>query len=292
MKIFKTERIINFNTKYLSKMESDNILSNSKENSYHPNFLTQKVNRFHIEKYNFHMGTNIKSGRWTLKEHIQYLQALEKYGTNWKKISNLIPSRTTNQIRSHSQKFYKKLKECKDAELGIDFTSKHINNVNDMIAHIKSINNDYNLVTVFLYLSEKCYPNRKHKKKDKMDVNIDINNILNEDRSVNNINNNSLFDNDINENIINKETNINMQFNNTNISNTNINNIIISNILINNKNLFNSSISLHNNPLNNIDIVSNYFINNDSKILLDKNWINNNSTNNFEFMDDNKIKDS
>ena len=278
MKVFKTERIIYFNKKYLSKMEPDNILSNSKENSYHSNFLTKKVNRFHIEKYDFNIGNNIKIGRWTLKEHIQYLQALEKYGLNWKNISDLIPSRTPNQIRSHSQKFYKKLKECKDAELGIDFTSKHINNVNDMIAHIKSVNKDYNLVTVFLYLSEKCYPNRKSKKedKDKMDVNIDINNILNEDRSVNN------------------EKNIYMQFNNTNtnINNTNINNVIINNILINNINLFNSSISLHNNPLNNIDIVSNYFLNNNSKILLDKNWINNNSTNNFEFMGDNKIKDS
>ena len=285
--------------------------------NYHPNFLTKKENRFRIEKFDSLIGehsSNEKKGRWTLKEHIQYLQALEKYGINWKKISDLIPSRSSNQIRSHSQKFYKKLKKCKDVELGIDFTSKYINNVNDMITHIKSVNKDYNLVTVFLYLSEKCYPNRKHKKKDKMDVNININNILNEDININNNNNDSLFDNDIKENIINKETNINRQFNNTNINNAKINNVIINNILINNINWFNSSndldlfiqpylnnskisnyinnnISLQNNPLNNIDIVSNYFINNDSKILLDKNCVNYNSKNNFEFTDVNKIKD-
>jgi SHAQKYF class myb-like DNA-binding protein len=319
MEVFKTKRIIYFNTKYVSKMEPDNILSIPKENSmnksintkgnYHPNFLVHKPKRFRIEKFDCLIGGNIKSGRWTLKEHIQYLQALEKYGLNWKNISDLIPSRTPNQIRSHSQKFYKKLKECKDAELGIDFTSRHINNINDMIAHIKSANKDYNLVNVFLYLTEKCFPNRrtkKYKKKDKMAINNNINN--SEDININININDSLFNNDIKENIINKETNINRQFNNTNINNVIINNILVSNINLFNSNndldllnqsypnnsktsnYINSNISLQNNPLNNIDIFNNYFINNNSEILLDKNCEYNNSINNFEITDENKIK--
>ena len=44
-----------------------------------------------------------------------------------------------------------------DTELGIDFTSENINNINDMISHIKSVNKDYNIITVFLYLSEQSY---------------------------------------------------------------------------------------------------------------------------------------
>ena len=171
MKKFKTERIIYFNTKYLPKkfkIESDTILSKTeegsknkfichKENIYHQHFLNKKVLHFHVMKYDsrdMKQKKIKKEGRWTLKEHIQFLQALDKFGISWKKISDLIPSRTPNQIRSHSQKFYKKLKACKDTELGIDFTSRHINNVNDMITHIKSVNKDYNIVTVFLYLSE------------------------------------------------------------------------------------------------------------------------------------------
>ena len=317
MKVFKTKRIIYFNTKYVSKMEPNNILSIPKENSlnkstyakgnYHPNFLVHKAKRFRIEKYDSLIGDHIKNGRWTLKEHIQYLRALDKYGLNWKKISDLIPSRTPNQIRSHSQKFYKKLKKCKDAELGIDFTSRHINNVNDMINHIKSVNKDYNLVNVFLYLSEKCFPNRKSKKNDKKAKNNNINN--SEDININYKNNDTLFNNDVKENIINKEANINRQFNNTNINNVIINNILVNNInwfnsnndfnLLNQSyqnnskisNYINSNISLQNNPLNNIDIFNNYFINNNSKISMDKNCINFNSTNNYEFTGVNKIKD-
>ena len=43
------------------------------------------------------------------------------------------------QTRSHAQKFYQKLKMCKDDELSIDFTLDSINNIKDMINQIKSI---------------------------------------------------------------------------------------------------------------------------------------------------------
>jgi len=32
-------------------------------------------------------------GRWTLKEHIQFLQGIEQFGMNWSKISSIIPTR-------------------------------------------------------------------------------------------------------------------------------------------------------------------------------------------------------
>ena len=172
-----------------------------------------------------------KEGRWTLKEHIQFLQALDKFGISWKKLSDLIPTRTPNQIRSHSQKFYKRLKECKDTELGIDFTSRHINNVNDMIAHIREVNKDYNIVTIFLYLSEKCYPDKNPKKPQKVD-NININNILSKDMNINLENNSSDsdFNNDIKENIVNKEVIIGNKIINNNFNSSPISNIFINNI--------------------------------------------------------------
>ena len=130
------------------------ISNNKKEISQ--TFLHKKRYIFRIEKNNT---PNQKDGRWTLKEHIQFLKALDKFGINginWKKISGLIPSRTTIQIRSHCLKFFKKLKKCKDERLKIDFTARNIKNINDMIRHVKSVNKDYNIVMVFLYLSEKC----------------------------------------------------------------------------------------------------------------------------------------
>ena len=62
-------------------------------------------------------------------------------------------------------------------ELGIDFTSENINNINDMISHIKSVNKDYNIITVFLYLSEQSYQEKNES--NKCELNFDINNMLN-----------------------------------------------------------------------------------------------------------------
>ena len=297
MKKFKTERIIYFDAKYLSKIEPNIIISKPKETyinkficrkeNFPQNFLKKKLYPFHVKKYDSYIrnqSQSPKEGRWTLKEHIQYLQALEKFGINWRKMSDLIPSRTTTQIRSHSQKFYKKLKECKDIELGIDFTSRNIKNVNDMITHIKSVNKDYNIVTVFLYLSEKCYPDKNPKKENKLD-NININNILTETINLNNINDESYFNNDIKKNVVNKNINMNQPIINNNFNVAPINNILITNInyfngnndsdplfYSNNSNTsehINKNMSLQNNPLNNNDIFNNFFNNINSKSLLD-----------------------
>ena len=196
MKIFKTEKVIYFKAKsiptklgtksdkkiIISKPEEDsmNEIFFQKKNICPQHFLRKKVFHFHLDKFNSLDDQRMKrqnKGRWTLKEHIQFLQALDKFGINWKQVSDIIPSRTPNQIRSHSQKFFKKMKRCKDSELGIDFTSRHINNLNDMIAHIKSLNRDYKIVTVFLYLSEK-YNQSKNSKIPNNVNNININNTL------------------------------------------------------------------------------------------------------------------
>ena len=323
MKIFKTERVSYFNAKFLPikfKKESDKILSKPekssmkkfichKKNLYPQHFLNNKVFHFNVDKYDS-LGVKQekiqKEGRWTLKEHIQFLQALDKFGISWKKISDLIPSRTPTQIRSHSQKFYKRLKECKDTELGIDFTSKHINNVNDMIAHIREVNKDYNIVTIFLYLSEKCFPDKNPKKPHKID-NININNILREDININIDNNidDSDFNNNIKANIANKEEVTSNKIINNTINNSPINNIFINNINyfngINNlvpsiqfysynsnaSNSLNNNIPLQNIPFNTMDILSNYI---NSKYLLDKNYTFDYPINNTEIFDANNAK--
>ena len=47
-------------------------------------------------------------GRWSKYEHKLFVKYLSIYGRNWKKISRLIKTRNTIQIRSHAQKFFKK----------------------------------------------------------------------------------------------------------------------------------------------------------------------------------------
>ena len=64
------------------------------------------------------------TGRWTYAEHCLFLKGLELHGKGWKKIANLIRTRTVVQIRTHAQKYFQKLEKAKlngdDSELSLD----------------------------------------------------------------------------------------------------------------------------------------------------------------------------
>jgi len=62
-----------------------------------------------ITTHHFQMSKE-QFGRWTKKEHEQFLQGLHLYGRNWKQIESLIPTRSCAQIRSHAQKFFRRMK--------------------------------------------------------------------------------------------------------------------------------------------------------------------------------------
>ena len=143
--------------------KSQKLTENQETNLNQTILLGKKIIRFEVEKridgdiikYTRKNNTNFRNGRWTPEEHIKFLEALVTSEMNWKKIKEGIGSRTLGQIRSHAQKFFKKLKKCKDESLGIDFTLNTINNFKDMINQIKSVNNNYNILQVLLYLSNK-----------------------------------------------------------------------------------------------------------------------------------------
>ena len=47
-----------------------------------------------------------KNGRWSMLEHVRFLEALKTYGKNWKKVEEYVATRTSTQARSHAQKFF------------------------------------------------------------------------------------------------------------------------------------------------------------------------------------------
>lgn len=51
------------------------------------------------------------NGRWGRKEHLMFLGGCLQYGNNWKKVEAYVKTRTSTQIRSHAQKFLKKLEK-------------------------------------------------------------------------------------------------------------------------------------------------------------------------------------
>lgn len=65
------------------------------------------VSSVNIMKYmNFLYLPSARAGRWTIREHIKFLDAIQIYGRNWVKVSRYIISRTSTQVRSHAQKYF------------------------------------------------------------------------------------------------------------------------------------------------------------------------------------------
>lgn len=56
------------------------------------------------------------TGRWTREEHNLFVKGLELFGKGWKKIANLIKTRTVVQIRTHAQKYFLKLSKARNGE--------------------------------------------------------------------------------------------------------------------------------------------------------------------------------
>ena len=301
--------IIQDNDVSISEFEEKKSILNENKESFHSKekenyvkFLCKKKEFFKVEnieeiKNKKLENINSKEGRWTEDEHNKFLEGLVKYGTVWKKIKTLIKTRTSVQVRSHAQKFYLKMKSCKDESLGIDFTLDSINSIKDMISQIKSINSNYDIINIFKYLNNK-YENIKKTQKSTNIKNKDNkdNNSLNEDTYHNekindegsnknyNCSSNNIIENQNNQfNLLEKNKEslfINQQINSSiinNINNSYNNNFPLFNnlLLINNNQIINSPTNLQNigqlkNSFNN-PLLNNYVYN-----INNQNCINNN----------------
>jgi len=216
-------------------------------------FITKK-NFNERNKYKNKSSDNFifNEGRWSEEEHKKFLEGIVIYGINWKKVKTFIQTRTNTQVRSHAQKFFYKMKICKDESLGIDFTSNTIRNIKDMVNQIKNNNYSFNIINIFKYLEYKCDNIEKSKKNNNISFKVnELNketNIINLREDISNIYDNNFFFNQINN--INKRKRIKeAQHYNSNELNditkmtnqNNIFNILHSLLTINYKsNLFNS----------------------------------------------------
>ena len=242
----------------------------------HYQFISFKKPFFKVKCQKSVPDPNINEGRWTKEERDTFIEGLILYDTNWKKLNDLIPSRTDSQIRSHAQKFYQRMKLCKDENLGIDFTLESVKSIRDMVKQIKSKCANYNNMFIFKRLLNGCNERRFLKKKKKKNNNRYDNNILkNEDK-------NKLIQLDENNNNININFTLNKNDNkNMNIfENNKLNQIINNNCHYNTfepKNIFEFKNIIDNNIFNNIsepkkniefkNIIDNNIFNNNSNIL-------------------------
>lgn len=179
-------QINNKNINEIKKYNSLKLLS--KKKIY---FKVKKQPNYYYSSDNKYEKDNINEGRWSYIEQKTFIKALSIYGINYKKIQSKVKTRTLAQIRSHTQKFFKKLKRCKNKELGIDFTNESIKSFKDMIDHIKSANNNYDISNILLKLNYNKENDNKH---------LNINDFLIKNESISNIDsqmfiqNNNKFD--------------------------------------------------------------------------------------------------
>lgn len=61
------------------------------------------------------------TGRWTRQEHELFLEALKKYGKEWKKVASMVKTRTVVQTRTHAQKYFQKLSKSSGVDEGAHY---------------------------------------------------------------------------------------------------------------------------------------------------------------------------
>ena len=177
-------------------------------------FLNKKTNRSNNQINTYIQKNNNNRGKWTEDEQNKFIEGIVLHGTDWKKVQNLIKTRSEVQIRTYSQNFVRKIKLIKDEELRLDFTLNSICGIKDIIFEIKKKNQNYNIINVLKYLCNKYIISTKNKKvfvnKNFLETcRINEANIYNDRQD----NNNSNYNDELKKTII---------FNNINLINNNI----------------------------------------------------------------------
>jgi SHAQKYF class myb-like DNA-binding protein len=84
-------------------------------------------------------------GKWKNDEHQRFIEGVKKYGNDWSLVQKYVRTRTIIQIRSHAQKFMKKLKKLKILETNnYDFSKSSLKIVHKIIKNLS--NKKYNQI--------------------------------------------------------------------------------------------------------------------------------------------------
>ena len=126
-------RIEEFTTNNLNNEEKNDSPENIEQNNDSKNENEMNKSNSNSNEYN--------SGRWSNEEHNKFIEGILKYGNEWKKVQNIIKTRTSTQARSHAQKFFLRLKKVANQEI-LNDENKLLNYI---ISSCKKTNNNFNI---------------------------------------------------------------------------------------------------------------------------------------------------
>ena len=124
--------------------------------------------------------TNYLTGRWNFEEHKKFIEAIIKFGNNWKLVQKYIKTRSSTQARSHAQKFFIKLKKAKlISNNNFDLTNSSIKMLHETLSEL----NESEYEKIFEELNnvfDKKNEGKKRKKRSKStNFNSDSNDLMN-----------------------------------------------------------------------------------------------------------------
>jgi SHAQKYF class myb-like DNA-binding protein len=92
--------------------------SNISKNNNSPNYIsdeylniTDKRNSNNDQENDINNNSQFHTGRWTEEEHRKFIDGILEYGNEWKKVQQIIKTRSSTQALSHAQKFFLRVKK-------------------------------------------------------------------------------------------------------------------------------------------------------------------------------------
>jgi len=124
--------------------DSNNFSANNNMNNYYNvnNFERKKLGKKHkemrIKNKRLSKEGSYNCGRWQPEEHQRFIEAIMKYGNEWKQVQKHVGTRSSTQARSHAQKFFVKIKKSNVLHLNIDLSKNSIKTLHELANNLTS----------------------------------------------------------------------------------------------------------------------------------------------------------
>ena len=237
-----------------NKKQNNNKKNGNNNFKHKQNHLSNKINN-----NNTFNNKNYSAGRWKCDEHKRFIDAIIRYGNNWRQVQKYVGTRSSTQTRSHAQKFFEKLKRSQLFKReNYDFSKNSLKILHDIMKNLP--HKEYEItLKALLSLSYDKNTNSENEKEglqnNSNDLNINPNYNENNNEKINYDRNNN--------NICFEENKKNIKFSNQGYCFLESNNN--NRICINDDYLFYNNSNNGNNINSNNNYIFNEYLNNDIK---------------------------
>lgn len=100
--------------------------------------IKKRLKEMRIKHKRFNREGSYNCGRWQPEEHKRFIEAIMKFGNEWKQVQKYVGTRSSTQARSHAQKFFVKIKRSNILDFNIDLSKNSIKKLHEMANNLNS----------------------------------------------------------------------------------------------------------------------------------------------------------